>query len=94
MLSLQPEQRKVNGRAMLTTAFTEAQAAVQDQMSARLNQLMAQGVDYLLGRFAYGRRAGVQADWEQRGRCCSCKSRHCDHFSRNGYRPRILNCLD
>ncbi len=37
MLSLQPERRKVNGRAMLTTAFNEAQATVQRQMSERLN---------------------------------------------------------
>lgn len=94
MFSLQPERRKVNGRELLTTAFTEAQATVQGQMSARLNQLMTQSVDHLLGRTAYVRRAGVPADWEQNGRCCNCKSHHCDHFSRNGYRPRILSCLD
>jgi len=94
MLSLQPERRKVNGRAMLTTAFNEAQATVQQQMSERLNQLLAQGVDHLLGRSAYERRTSVPADWEQSGRCCNCQTRHCDHFSRNGYRPRILNCLD
>jgi transposase-like protein len=94
MLSLQPEHRKVNGHAMLTTAFSEAQATVQQQMSARLNQLLTEGVDHLLGRGAYVRRASVPANWEQSGRCCHCKTQHCDHFSRNGYRPRTLNCLD
>ena len=94
MLSLQSERRKVNGHAMLTTAFSEVQAAMQRQMSERLNQLLAQGVDHLLARTAYARRAGVPADWEQIGRCSNCKTHHCDHFSRNGYRPRILGFLD
>jgi hypothetical protein len=94
MLSLQPERRKVNGREMLTTAFAEVQATVQHQMSERLNQLLAQGVDHLLGRAVYARRAGVPADWEQSGCCCNCRTHHCDHFSRNGYRPRVLNFLD
>lgn len=94
MLSLQPERRKVNGREMLTTAFSAAQTAVQRQMSARLNQLMAQNVAHLLGRATYVRRAAVSADWEQAGCCCNCQSHHCDHFSRNGYRSRILSCLD
>jgi transposase-like protein len=94
MPSLQPERRKVNGHTMLTTAFKEAQATVQRQMSERVNQLLAQGVDHLLGRSTYERRASVPADWEQSGRCCHCQTRHCDHFSRNGYRPRTLSCLD
>jgi len=94
MPSLQPERRKVNGREMLTTAFDEAQATVQRQMNERLNQQMTRSVDHLLGRTGYARRAGVPADWEQSGRCCNCKTHHCDHFSRNGYRPRVLNFLD
>jgi transposase-like protein len=94
MLSLQPERRKVNGRELLTTAIAEAQAAVQRQMSERLNQLLVQGVDHLLGRAAYVRRAAVPLTWEQHGRCSNCKSHHCHHFSRNGYRPRTLSCLD
>ncbi len=55
---------------------------------------MTQGVDHLLGRTAYEWRVSVPADWEQSGRCCNCQNRHCDYFSRNGYRPRILSCLD
>jgi len=58
MLSLQAERRKVNGHAMLTTAFSEVQAAMQRQMSEKVNQLLAQDVDHLLARTAYARRAG------------------------------------
>jgi hypothetical protein len=60
MPSLLPERRKVNGRELLATAITEALAAVQRQMSERLNQLLAQGVDHLLGRAACVRRAAQQ----------------------------------
>jgi hypothetical protein len=94
MHSLQSERRKVNGHAMLATAFSEVQATMQRQMSERLNQLLGQGVDHLLARPAYTRRAGVPTDWEQVGRCSNCKTHHCDHFSRNGHRPRILGFLD
>lgn len=94
MPSLLPERRNVNGRELLATAITEAQAAVQRQMSERLNQLLAPGVDHLLGRAACVRRAAQQVTWEQSGRCSNCKSQPCDHFSRHGYRPRTLGCLD
>jgi hypothetical protein len=51
-------------------------------------------VDYLLGRRRYDRRAVVPRDWEQTGRCQGCGSHRCDHFSRNGHRPRTLGLWD
>jgi hypothetical protein len=79
---------------MLTVAFTAAQAQLEHQMSERLNEQLAQSVDHLLGRSAYVRRAHVPPAWVQSGRCWHCKTQHCDHFSRNGYRERTLSFLD
>jgi transposase-like protein len=90
MLSLLPERRKVNGGRMLHEAIAETHAYLGRLMSQRLNGRLAASVDYLLGRGRYDRRGGVPADWEQAGRCQRCGSQRCDHFSRNGHRPRTL----
>ncbi len=94
MFNLQPERRKVNGRTLLTDAFAAAQAALQAQMSAHLNQQLVLAVAHLLGRDAYTRRRQVPRQAEQSGRCCRCHCHRCAHFSRNGYRARRLSCLD
>lgn len=93
MLTLQPERRKVNAHRMLTSAFSAAQAALQQQMAECLNQQLVAAVEHLLGRGLYTRRAHVPESWEQQGRCCNCHTHRCDHFSRNGYRKRQLSCL-
>ena len=88
MLNLQAERRKVNGRTLLTTAFATAQAALQQRLSEHVNEPLVVATEYLLGRSAYARRAGVPPYCEQSGRCCQCHSHRGDHFSRNGYRNR------
>jgi hypothetical protein len=90
MPSLLPERRKVNGSKMLHETIAETHAYLGRLMSQRLNQRLSAAVDYLLGRDRYDRRAGVSVDCEQAGRCQRCGSHRCDHFSRNGHRPRTL----
>ena len=94
MLTLQPERRKVNAHPLLAQAFSAAQATVQQEMSAFLNAQLACATEQLLGRGRHVRRAHVPEQWEQQGRCCNCKTHHCAHFSRNGYRLRQLHCLN
>lgn len=94
MLTLQLERRKVNAGTMLTNAFAAARTAVQEQMTECLNQQLVAAVEYLLGRGSHVRRGRVPESWEQPGRCCQCHTHRCDHFSRNGYRPRQLHSLN
>ena len=63
-------------------------------MRQRLNQRLSEAVDYLLGRGRHDRRATVPPDLEQSGQCQRCGTHRCDHFSRNGHRPRILALLN
>ena len=90
MPSLLPEPRKVNGSAMLRATLDESHAFLSRLMSQRLNLCLSAAVDHLLGRSRYDRRASVPSDWLQTGRCLRCGSQRCDHFSRNGHRPRLL----
>ena len=94
MPSLLPERRSVNGGAMLHAAIAETHAYLGRLMSQRLNARLSTAVDYLLGRQRYDRRAAVPSAWEQTGRCRRCGSQRCDHFSRNGHRPRTLGLWD
>lgn len=94
MPSLLPERRSVNGSSMLRDAIAETHSYLGRLMSQRLNMRLAAAVDHLLGRGRYDRRCAVPTDWEQTGRCCRCGSHRCDHFSRNGHRPRTLGLLD
>jgi len=94
MPSLLPERRSVNGRALLLQEVCETQAFLDQLMSQRLTLRLQQAVDQLLGRSHYERRASVPYHWEQVGACQRCGSHHCDHFSRNGSRPRTLTFLD
>ena len=93
MPSLLPDRRTVNGGSMLHETLVETQAYLGRLMSQRLNLRLSAAVDYLLGRGRYDRRAAVPTDWEQVGRCQRCGSHQCDHFSRNGHRPRTLGLL-
>jgi transposase-like protein len=79
---------------MLHEAIAETHAYMGRLMSQRLNLRLSAAVDYLLGRRRYDRRAVVPRDWEQTGRCQGCGSHRCDHFSRNGHRPRTLGLWD
>jgi hypothetical protein len=79
---------------MLHETIVETHAYLGRLMSQRLNLRLCAAVDYLLGRGRYDRRAAVPRDWEQVGRCQRCGSHRCDHFSRNGHRPRTLGLLD
>jgi hypothetical protein len=94
MPSLLPHRRTVNGGTILHETIAEAHAYLGRLMSQRLNLRLSGAVDHLLGRRRYDRRAGVPADWEQSGRCQRCGSHRCDHFSRNGHRPRTLGLCD
>jgi hypothetical protein len=94
MPSLLPDRRTVNGGTLLCEAIAETHAYLGRLMSQRLNLRLSAAVDYLLGRGRYDRRAGVPADWEQAGRCHRCGSHRCEHFSRNGHRPRTLGLWD
>jgi hypothetical protein len=93
MPSLLPDRRRVNGGKILHETIDEIHAYLGRLMSQRLNLRLAAAVDHLLGRRRYDRRAAVPGDWEQTGRCRRCGSHHCDHFSRNGHRPRTLGLL-
>jgi len=42
----------------------------------------------------HARRATVAYDLEQSGKCRRCGMHRCDHFSRNGHRPRALGLWD
>lgn len=94
MPSLLPDRRSVNGGTVLHEAIAETHAYLGRLMSQRLNLRLSVAVDYLLGRRRYDRRAAVPRDWEQTGRCQRCGSHRCDHFSRNGHRPRTLGLWD
>lgn len=94
MASLLPERRSVNGRALLLHEVSETQAFLDHLMSQRLTLRLNQAVDHLLGRSRYERRANVPYHWEQIGACQRCGSHRCDHFSRNGSRPRTVTFLD
>ena len=94
MPSLLPERRSVNSRALLLQEVSETQAFLDHLMSQRLTLRLNQAVDHLLGRSRYERRAGVPYPWEQVGACQRCGSHRCDHFSRNGSRPRTVTFLD
>ena len=94
MSSLLPDRRSVNGRALLMQEVSETQAFLDHLMSQRLTLRLNQAVDQLLGRSRYARRAGVPYDWEQVGACQRCGSHRCDHFSRNGSRPRTVTFFD
>ncbi|MEI6502078.1 MAG: transposase, partial [Armatimonadota bacterium] len=72
----------------------EAEAFLGHLMSMRLNRQLDKAVDYLLDRSRYERRGGVPYGREQVGACLRCGSHHCDHFSRNGHRPRTLSLWD
>jgi transposase-like protein len=91
---LLPERRAVNGRALFLQEVSETQAFLDHLMSQRLTLRLNQAVDQLLGRSRYERRAHVPYDWEQVGACVRCGSHRCDHFSRNGSRPRTVTFLD
>ena len=94
MLSILPERRSVNGRTILQKVTTEAYDFLGHLMSTRLNSQLDKAVDHLLARGRYDRRGGVPYFREQVGACLRCGSHHCDHFSRNGHRPRTLNRWD
>ena len=94
MPSLLPERRSVNGRALLLQEVSETQAFLDHLMSQRLTLRLNQAVDQLLGRARYERRARVPYDWEPVGACQRCGSHRCEHFSRNGSRPRTVTFLD
>lgn len=87
------ERRAVNGRALLLQEVSESQAFLDQLMSQRLTLQLHQAVDQLLGRQRYARRASVPYAWEQVGACVRCGSHRCDHFSRNGSRPRTVTFL-
>lgn len=91
---LLPERRAVNGRALFLQEVSETQAFLDHLMSQRLTLRLHQAVDQLLGRRRYERRASVPYDWAQVGACQRCGSHRCDHFSRNGSRPRTVTFLD
>ena len=90
MSSLLPDRCTVNGSEMLHETIAETHAYLGRLMRQRLNMRLSAAADYLLGRGCYDRCAGVSVDWEQTGRCLRCGSHRCDHFSRNGHRPRTL----
>jgi len=79
---------------MLHETLAETHAYLGRLMGQRLNLRLSAAVDHLLGRGRYDRRAAVPGDWEQVGRCHRCGSHRCDHFSRNGHRPRTLGLWD
>ena len=94
MPSLTPDRRSVNGSTMLHESIAETHAYLGRLMRQRLNLRLSAAVDYLLGRERHDRRATVGSDLEQSGKCRRCGTHRCDHFSRNGHRPRTLRLLD
>jgi len=74
MSSVLPDRRQVNVRTLFETALQAAHAALLAALSARMNELLGQAVDHLLGRPRYVRRGHV-ADAIQGGRCPHCQRR-------------------
>jgi len=79
---------------MLQETIAETHAYLGRLMRQRLNLRLSEPVDYLLGRGRHAWRATVASDLEQSGKCRRCGTHRCDHFSRNGHRPRTLGLLD
>ena len=89
MSSVLPDRRHVNVRALFESALEAAHAALLAALSARMNELLGQAVDHLLGRPRYVRRGHV-ADAIQGGRCPHCQRRQSNRFSRHGGRRRTV----
>jgi hypothetical protein len=80
MSSVLPDRRQVNVRTLFETALQAAHAALLVALSARMNELLGQAVDHLLGRSRYVRRGEV-ADAIQGGRCPHCQRRQSNLFT-------------
>jgi len=89
MSSVLPDRRQVNVRTLFETALQAAHAALLAALSARMNELLGQAVDHLLGRPRYVRRGHV-ADAIQGGRCPHCQRRQSNRFTRHGGRRRTV----
>jgi hypothetical protein len=89
MTSVLPERRQVNVRTLFETALAEAHATLLTLLSTRLNALLSQAMDELLGRSRYERRGHVSPA-VQGGRCPHCQRRQSQRFSRHGGRWRTV----
>ena len=89
MSSVLPDRRHVNVRTLFEAALQSAHAALLAALSARMNELLGQAVDHLLGRPRYVRRGHV-SDAIQGGCCPHCRRRQSNRFSRHGGRRRTV----
>jgi hypothetical protein len=89
MPSVLPDRRRVNVQTLFETALQAAHAALLAALSARMNELLGEAVDHLLGRPRYVRRGHVP-DAIQGGRCPHCRRQQSNRFTRHGGRRRTV----
>jgi Transposase, Mutator family len=90
MRSVLPEQRRVNGYALIEGAFEEAHRAMMTQIGQRIGARLSAAVEHVLGRAPYERRGHVPYSIEQTRACPKCHAVQSQRFSRNGSRLRQL----
>ena len=90
MRSLLPEQRHVNGYALLEGAIAETHRAMLAQLGQEIGVRINAAAEYVLGRAPYVRRGHVPYSIEQTRACPQCRSVQSQRFSRNGSRRRQL----
>ena len=90
MRSLLPEQRRVNGYALLEGAFAEAHRAMLTHIGQAISERLSAAAAHVLGRAPYVRRGHVPYSIEQTQACPKCHAVQSQRFSRNGSRPRQL----
>lgn len=83
MRSLLPEQRHVNGHALI-------EGAMLARLGAEIGERIRAAAEYVLGRGPYVRRGHVPYSLEQTRGCPKCGAVQSQRFSRNGSRMRQL----
>ena len=90
MRSLLPEQRHVNGYALLEGAIADTHRVMLAQLGQEIGVRINAAAEYVLGRAPYVRRGHVPYSIEQPHACPQCRSVQSQRFSRNGSRRRQL----
>lgn len=90
MRSLLPEQRHVNGHALIEGAIADTHCAMLARLGEEIGERISAAAEYVLGRAPYVRRGHVPYSLEQTRVCPKCGAIQSQRFSRNGSRMRQL----
>jgi transposase-like protein len=90
MRSVLPEQRRVNGHALIEGAIADTHRALLAQLGQEIGVRITAAAEYVLGRAPYVRRGHVPYSIEQTRTCPQCGALQSQRFSRNGSRRRHL----